>query len=171
MLYAPGAVAAAQRPIVNIVAPSSFVAGSLITLDAGGSSAACKRSITNYSWTLVSTNGAAPPVPTTGNQSTLQLNAPASGSYTLRMTVTDNEGSTDSGDIVIQSTSIDNRTPAITTAPACPATINVVEPPNPQTLSVAPPATPKSGGGGGGGSLTWYWLAAMLSMSLQRKKQ
>jgi len=169
MLYAPGAVTAAQRPIASIVAPSNFAAGSLITLDAGASAAACNRSIASFSWTLVGTNGTLPPVLTNGNQAILQLNAPLAGSYTLRVVVTDNQGSIDSSDIVIYSSFIDNSTAAIPPAPACPTSINVVEPSNPQILSVPPPAVPESGGGGG--SLSWYWLAALLGMTLQRKKQ
>jgi hypothetical protein len=98
----------------------------------------------------------------------LQLNAPLSGSYTLSVLVTDSEGSTDSGDIVVHSSFVENRTTAIAVAPACPTTINVVEPTNPQILPVAAP--PPDSGGGGGGRMTWYWIAALLGIGLQRKK-
>jgi serine protease len=169
MLYAPGAVAAAQRPIANIVAPSNFAAGSAITLDASNSAAACNRSIASFSWTVINTIGTSPPVLSGSSQASVQLNAPVSGSYTLRVLVTDNEGSTDSGDIVIHSSYIDNSTTAIAVAPACPTAINVVEPSTPQIVATAPPA-PDSGGGGGGGTMTWYWIAALLGTGLQRKK-
>jgi serine protease len=168
MLYAPGAVTAAQRPIANIVAPGNFAAGSVITLDASNSAAACNRSIASFSWTVINAIGTSPPVVTNSSQANLQLNAPLSGSYTLSVLVTDNEGSTDSGDIVVHSSFVENRTTAIAVAPACPTTINVVEPTNPQILPVAAP--PPDSGGGGGGRMTWYWIAALLGIGLQRKK-
>jgi serine protease len=170
MLYAPGAVIAAQRPIANIVAPTNFAAASMITLDAGASAAACQRSIANFSWMVVAANGVAPPVLATNDQAVLQLAAPLSGSYTLRVTVTDNQGSTDSGDIVINSTTSDNSTTQIPADSACPTAITPsapAAPSNPQPLSVDPAASPHHGGGG---SLTWYWLAAFMSTWIAKKK-
>jgi serine protease len=170
MLNAAGAVAAAQRPIASINAPATFASGGIITLDATASSAACNRTISSYLWTVVSATGTSPPVLTTDNEATLQVAAPLSGTDTLRITITDNQGAVDSGDIVIDSTASTNSTSAPSTSPACPATITIAQEPPPVVVPTLNP-TGSSDDGGGGGALTRYWLFVLLVLAGLRARR
>jgi serine protease len=175
LLHAPGAVTAAQRPIANIAAPSNFAAGNVITLDASASAAACNRTIAGYAWSVVDATGTSPPVLANNTQATQQVSSPLSGSYTLRVTVTDNQGATDSGDVVIDSSTSNNTTTAIANSSACPDAINIVpEPtptPPPPPTTTPPPVDFASKSGGGGGAVTWHWLMLLMGVAMQNKSQ
>jgi hypothetical protein len=112
----------------------------------------------------VSSQNASLPIPSNADQPIVQISAPTAGSYTLRLTVTDDQGATDSGDIVMT----DSDGTATTTPPlavsACPTAITVVqEPPTP----TQPTAMPQSShGGGGGGNLGVVSLLVLLAMTL-----
>jgi serine protease len=169
MLHAPGALAAAQRPIASIAAPATFAAGSAITLDAIASAAACNRTISSYLWSVVSATGTSPPVLTIDNQPVLQVNAPLAGEYTLRITITDDQGAIDSGEIVINSTASTNQTSAVSSEAACPATITIAQEPAP--VVVPPRNVPSSNEGhGGGGATTWHWLLLLALAQLRVRR-
>jgi len=95
MVHAPGAVAAALRPIATISAPATARAGSTVTLTGSPSLAADGRTIAGYAWAV-----------TTGNASLSALSgvqtsfvAPAAGAVVVvRLTVTDDLGRVDATD-------------------------------------------------------------------------
>lgn len=167
MLYAPNALGAAQRPIVQIVAPTTFVAGSTISLDAGSSVASCNRTVTSYAWTVSSYTGAIAPVLNPSNQSALSIAAPSTGSFTLRVTITDNTGAVDFGEVVVNSSTAIATTESLIASPVCPTPVrlDLVQPP------VTPPAAvAENSGSGGGGSFEWKFLALLASILLLRTR-
>jgi len=162
MLYAPGAVAEAQRPIAYIAQPLSVSPGAPVTLDGSSSVAACNRTIVNFAWSVVGTNGTTTPVISNDSQANANVTAPSSGSFTLRLTVTDDQGAADFTDITISPINATITTGAISSAPACP--VAVVPPlsqpiPGPTPPTVSAPDKPKAGGGG---SMSLWWLAMLL---------
>jgi serine protease len=108
MANAPGAVAAAQRPIAAIAVPTAVSPGQPVTVSGVGSAAACGRSVAQHEWTVVSGMAA----PSSPNTPTTTVVAPALGSFTLRLTVTDDAGRQDAADVTYPPTS------AVTIAPA-----------------------------------------------------
>ena len=119
MVNALGAVQAALRPIAAASFPASYAAGSSITLDASGSTAACKHNVMSYSWT-VSGN-------VISTASTATLSAPANGAAatTVRVTVTDDAGLTDFADITVNPTSAQSTAPTSAGSNACLADVNL----------------------------------------------
>ena len=109
MANAPGALAAALRPVAAVSVPATVSPGQGVTLDGSGSAAADGYAITTYQWS------------STGNQ-VLQISnattakatvtAPTCGLGTIRLTVTDNQGRTDSADAVVSSNSASTLAPA-----------------------------------------------------------
>lgn len=96
MLDAAGAVQAALRPAVLASASGPAGGNRRITLDGSSSAAATGRSIASYLWSVESVSGgAATPVIAAANQAVASTSAPASGSYVLRLAVTDSMGSSD----------------------------------------------------------------------------
>lgn len=91
MLDASAAVAAAASPVAEIKALDPLRTGT-IQLD-GSSAATAGRVITDWKWTVVSAPSGASLGSTSSATTTLQ--APAAGSYLLRLTVTDNLGARD----------------------------------------------------------------------------
>lgn len=96
MLDARGAVLAALRPQA-VVAASGGAANA--TLDGSASSASSGRQLVSWQWQLVQGAGAGaftqPQSPTTGFMASLP------GDYTLRLTVTDNNGQRDTRDVTV----------------------------------------------------------------------
>jgi serine protease len=146
MVNAPGAVAAALRPIAVMAGPSSADAGSTVSLSGAGSLGADGRTITSYAWSLVSgsTSLSALAGPTTS------FVAPTfSGDVVVRLTVTDDAGRTD----------------AVTTA------VRIAGPSAPPPIVVPPPIG--GGGGGGGGGRTdvlLLVLAVLLGLRSTRRE-
>lgn len=94
-----GAVTEALRPIARLVQPAGTTVGEDVTLDATGSAAARGRSLTRYDWSVVS--GAASFVgPADGD--TAVIAAPTAGLSTVRLTVTDDNGATDSAEVTLE---------------------------------------------------------------------
>ncbi len=139
MLDAHGAVLAALRPAVIATADGIVGANRRLTLDGSRSAAAAGRSIASMLWSVESTSGgASAPSISSATQAVATVPSPVRGSYSIRFTVTDNLGSSDSAIVSV--------------------TAAGDEPP-------APP--PDSGGGGssgGGGNLSILTLslAALL---------
>jgi serine protease len=149
MLNAPGAVAAALRPIAVVVGPSSAEAGGTVSLSGAGSLGADGRSITSFAWTLVSgsTSLSALAGPTTS------FVAPAfSGDVVVRLTVTDDAGRVDAVTTSVRISGTSAPPPVVVPPP--------VAPPPP---IVVPPSIGGGGGGGGGRvDLLLLALAALL---------
>ncbi|MBC6944559.1 GlyGly-CTERM sorting domain-containing protein [Gammaproteobacteria bacterium PRO2] len=98
MVDAPAALAEALRPIATATAtPSATHPGEAVALAATASLPANGRSIVAYSWTTLS--GAADISP--ADTSVATLRATASGPVTVRLTITDDQGATDSSDLVV----------------------------------------------------------------------
>jgi serine protease len=143
MLNTHAAVLAAQRPFAVANAPSSITVGVATGIDGGNSFASNGRTIASYQWTAIAVSGA---TPTFGNASqpltTVQVSD--ASTFTLRLTVTDNQGVEDTADVAM----------ATPPAPAPPTT---------------PPAAQPSRGGGGGGNLGWLMLLLLSAISISRR--
>jgi serine protease len=139
MANAQGAVQAALRPVVAIALPGNVSPGQDVVLHAGGSGAACGRVISAYAWSIVN-GGATPPGIVGANTDTAVVVAPASGSFTVRLTVTDDAGRQDSADVVVTATAAATTAPSSVGAIACLAPV--------VAISLAPvSATVQAGGG------------------------
>jgi serine protease len=143
MANAPGSVKAALRPIAAIAVPATVTAGQNVTLSGAGSAAACGHTITTYAWTNVSSS--TNPIQG-GNTASAVVVAPTSGSYTLRLTVTDDAGRQDTADVIVSSTAATTTAPAVAGNLACasgtsgtttPVTVTVT----PATASISTRAT------------------------------
>jgi serine protease len=175
MADAARSVAAADRPIAAIAIAASISPGQNVALDASGSAAACGRTLSSYAWTAIAPAGN-PPSIVGASTSTATVVAPSSGSITVRVTVTDNQGQTDSADVVVSATSGSTSAPASAGTTACASAITsgttpggstIPTPPTPQAPS--PPAKK-----GGGGSLDWFCFGllgvfAMLAAMRRRR--
>ena len=124
MANAAGAVTAALRPIAAIAVGSSITPGGNVTLLGGGSAAACGRTIASHAWSVVSSSGA-PPGIVGANTATATVVAPATGTTTLRLTVTDNLGRQDAADITLSSISASTSAPGNAGNSACRAAVIV----------------------------------------------
>jgi serine protease len=118
MANAPGALKAALRPIAAVAVPTTVSAGQNVILPGTGSAAACGHNIVSYAWTNV---GAATNAIQNANTSTATVVAPATGSLTVRLTVTDDAGHTDTADVVVSATSATTTAPSNANTGKCPA--------------------------------------------------
>jgi serine protease len=110
MANALGSVMEAQRPIAVLSAPSSVTQGVEFSLNASGSAAANGRTLTTYAWTVdPGSTGTVTLSTTTGT--TTSLRPPATGFAVVRLTVTDNVGSTDTTSVLVQPSSISQMSP------------------------------------------------------------
>ncbi|MHB8472630.1 MAG: S8 family serine peptidase [Gammaproteobacteria bacterium] len=124
MANARKAVAAALRPIAAVQVPVNVSPGLPVSLQGGGSAAACNHNITAYAWSTVS--GSNPSGIANANTVTATVTAPSSGSYTVRLTVTDDASRQDTADVIVSSTSATTSAPANAGNQACLASIVVV---------------------------------------------
>jgi serine protease len=144
MANAHGAVEAALRPVAAVAVPASFGPGQDVVLSAGGSGAACGRSVSQYAWSIVN-GGPTPPVIQGADTDTAVVTAPASGSFVVRVLVTDDAGRTDAADVTVSSTETSTDAPAAAGGPAClPAVSGAV----PVKVSVSPTSASVRAGGG-----------------------
>ena len=134
MLDAAAAVGAAQRPIAFIVAPASVAAGQMISLDGRTSAAACNRTLASFAWTVQTSSGP-PPTISNPDQSVATVQAPTSGDFVLRFTVTDSQGAQDFADVTVTPASASTAAAAPLAGAACPVAITI-----PQTPTI--PARP-----------------------------
>jgi hypothetical protein len=163
MVNALAAVNAALRPVVGITVSTPIAAGQNVTLNGTTSSAACGRTIASYAWTFVASSPPGQtPVIQGADQSTAIVLAPASGSLTFRLTVTDDQGSIDSADVVVTPASATATSGAVSSAAACPVAIPA---PTPLVVVAAPAPSHK----GGGGAMTWWILLALATLGVTRK--
>jgi len=144
MASASGALQAALRPVAAVQVPASVAPGTNVTLDASGSSAACKHTIANYQW--ASSDPAAHPVTNSTGPSTT-VTAPATGTpaFTVTLTVTDDAGTADLATVTVDSTAATSSAPASAGTNACLSAISV---PSPVTVSVLPTSGSLQAGSG-----------------------
>ncbi len=105
MVNAFSAVKAALNPIAAVNIPAGFMGGN-VTLDAGGSAAACHATVSSYAW---SSSGA---VQILGATTGSTVNVVSSGTGTLTLVVTDSAGNQDSAVVNFKANG------AISTAPS-----------------------------------------------------
>jgi serine protease len=109
MANAAAALAAALHPVAAVSLPSSVSSGQTVDLDGSGSKAANSASISSYAWTNLS--GAVLSIQNASSAKT-SVTAPSCRISTLRLTVTDNAGLSDTADVVITPTSASSSAPA-----------------------------------------------------------
>jgi len=175
MANAAGALAAADRPIAAVALPGTVFPGQNVSLNAAASAASCGRTIASFSWTVVvpATN---PPAIVGSNTASATVIAPTAGAMTVRVTVTDNLGRSDTADVLLEPARITSAAPATAGASAC--ATPVVSGPTPGAATPTPPPVtpPASGGGGGGGGgggsieyLTLFLLGLMTARAARRR--
>jgi hypothetical protein len=132
MANAAAAVAAARRPIAAMITPASVSAGQNVLLSAAGSAAACNRTLAAFEWSV-----AAGPGVITGNPTpdSAVVVAPAAGSFTVRVTVRDDQGRADTADVLVTPTAATTGAPPSAGTTAClagilPPSIDVVVSPS-----------------------------------------
>ena len=133
MANAPGAIKAALRPIAAIAVPATVSAGQNVSLAGIGSAAACGHTITTYAWSNADNSNN----PIQGaNTATATVVAPATGSITLQLTVTDDAGRTDTATVVISATAATTTAPSNANTGKCPVASAPVT--TPIAVSVTP---------------------------------
>jgi serine protease len=144
MANANGAVQAALRPVAAVAVPAIVAPGLNLELRGSGSGAACNHSVVSYSWAIVN-GGATPPGIVGASTDTATVVAPSSGSFTIRLAITDDAGRQDSADVVIGPTSAVTSAPPTAGTVACPPTITVI---SPVAVAISPTAATVRAGGG-----------------------
>lgn len=175
MADAANSVVAAERPIAAVALPALVSPGQNVALNSAASAAACGRSVATFSWSVVEPT-LDPPVILGASTSTATVIAPTSGSITVRITVTDNQGSTDSADVLIASHSAISTAPVSAGGNPCAAPVTSGPTPggaNPVPAPSADPTPPRGSGGGGGGSIgiATLWLLGALSLARRRRQR
>jgi len=172
MVDAANSVAAAQRPIAAVSLPPAVSPGQNVILDAAGSAAACGRTITSFSWSVVAPTNNQPALSGAGS-STVTILAPVLSATTLRLTVTDDLGRTDTADVQVSPTSASTAAPSSAGGSACPSG---VLPPGGGAMNPNPPAPPSpepfppQSSGGGGGSIELLTLTLLGALGLLRAR-
>jgi len=172
MVNAAGSVAAAERPIAAVALPPVVAPGQNVSLNASASAAACGRTLATFAWTVVAPT-VNPPAISGASTATATVIAPASGSITVRVTVTDDQGRTDSADIAVASNNVASQAPG--SAGAAPCATPVTSGPTPGTPAPTPtpnpPQTTPRRGGGGGGSLGLITLSLLGALCLAGERR
>ena len=140
MIDAGAAVAAVSGPLARVeVSTASPTAGQPVALSGAGSLGNAGAAVARYEWSLVGGSGIVNSFDSATNAATASLTPTAAGSFTVRLTVTDANGATDTASTLV-------------TVVAVPATPPVTQPTS-------------SGGGGGATSLLWV-LGVLLAVAL-----
>jgi serine protease len=172
MVDAANSVFAAARPIAAISRSASVSPGQNVNLNASASAAACGRSVSSYAWTVVSPT-INPPAIVGANTATASVIAPSSGSITLRVTVSDDQGRVDAAEVVVEPNRTTSTAPASAGSAACaiPVTSGVTPGTPPAPPSSPPPSGSGGGkrGGGGGGSIEFVTLTLLGTLLWRRR--
>lgn len=114
MANALGALEAALRPVAEVTVSGVSTPGRMVTLSGHASMAAAGRSVAAYEWSLQCGSGNF----TAADSAVAVAEVPASGSFTLRLAITDDTGRVDRADVVVTPTAA-TRTPGTAGAHAC----------------------------------------------------
>ena len=95
MLNTGAAVTAAIGPLAILQTSGTVVGGGNITLNGSSSFASNGRTLSTFLWTVLDVSGTAP-VLASPSQSTTTLSIPGAATFTVRLTVTDDQGGQDS---------------------------------------------------------------------------
>jgi hypothetical protein len=114
MASAPGALEAALRPTAHVTVSGTFTLGGTVTLSGLASTAAAGRSVAVYEWSLTCGVGNF----TTADPAVAAVEVPTTGSFTLRLAVTDDAGRVDRAAVVVTPTEA-TRTPGTAGTEAC----------------------------------------------------
>jgi serine protease len=164
MANANGAVLQALRPIAAIAPPSAVRAGSTVVLDGSGSAAACNASIVSFAWTVVQP-AVNPPAIINANAARASVVVPTgSNTYTLMLTVTDEQGRSDSEPVTLSSTTVTTPAPAQAGDTACLAAVSYTV--STPTSGGDSAISGSGGGGGGGGAMDAWTLLALAALTL-----
>jgi serine protease len=169
MVDAARAVEAASRPIAAVRLPIAVAPGQSVTFDASASAAACNRTLTGYAWSVVdpTTN---PPTIQGATSPQASVIAPASGTVTLRLVVTDDEHRTDAVEITLEPQRATSEAPPMAGTLAClPAVTSGATPVEPGPAPNPSNGRPSGGGGGGGGAMDPLTLVGLLLGALLRR--
>lgn len=150
MLDAGAAVAAVAALSARIsVETASPTAGSPVLLSSSNSVSGPGQTLVARNWSLVNGGGIVSGFNGASDGVTASLTPSAAGSFTVRLTVTDNAGISASVEQVV-------------------SVAAAASPPPPAT----PPATPPAaGGGGGGGAFGWAWLLGLAAAALALRRR
>jgi len=165
MANANAAVQQALRPIAAVPA-GTHTPGAQVTLDAGGSAAACHASIVSYQWTsLRPANNPTLIKNATSAQASLTAPTANSTTYLLQVTVTDDAGRTDSEQLVVSNITTTPLGAASIGGQACLAPVSYTVPASGGGTSTGAAgggaAGAGSGGGGGGGGMDLLTLLVL----------
>jgi serine protease len=147
-----GAVLQAQRPIAAVALPAGYSPGSIVTLDASGSAAACNSSIASYHWTVLE-SGASPLQLGNTNGAQVSVLVPSGARYLLQLTVSDEQGRTDSATVEFAAGALSSSAPEQAGSRTCLRDVAYAMGGN---------------GSGGGGSLEGLMLFGLLVLALRR---
>jgi serine protease len=148
MLNTGAAVSAAQRPLAVLRTSGTLAVGSTLTINGASSFANQGRALVTHQWSVVNVNGTTPTI-ANADASATTLQTSGTTQFTLRLTVTDDQGAQDTKEIAL-ATPIAAPTPTPTPTPT-----PIPDPP-------AAPTPAFSGSGGGGGQLGWELLGLAL---------
>jgi serine protease len=173
MVDAARSIEAADRPIAAISMPTSVSPGQNVTFNAGGSTAACNRSVAGFSWAVVAPISN-PPAILGANTSTATVLAPTSGSVTLRVTVTDNQGRSDSAEVMLGPESATSTAPGMAGNTPCAAAVTSGPTPgsgSSSSGSSSSSSSSSSSGGGGGGRFDLLSLLGLTALTLHLRRK
>ncbi len=160
MANAANSVNAADRPIAAIALPASVSAGQNVSLDASASAAACGRSVASFAWSVVQPTMNPPAIVGAGT-STATVVAPSSGAIVLRVTVTDDQGRTDSANVTVEPARALSNAPASAGSGACAAPVTSGATPGAPTNPPVTPTQPSTSGRRSGGSFDLFALGLL----------
>jgi serine protease len=154
---AAAAVGEALRPMISIALPANVTPGETLALDASTSGAACNRSVSAFDWTVAASSGP-PPVITGADQRIAKVQAPTSGDFTLRLTITDDAGAQDISDVTVTTSRVSTTAWTHLAGNACPTDIV------PETPPVDEKPDDDDDDGGGAWTTELFVLAALLAI-------
>ena len=161
MLNTGAAVNAALRPLAVLQTSGIVSSGATLSINGSSSFASQGRTIAAHHWSVSNVTGATPTIANTSQASTT-LQIPGESQFTLRLTVTDDQGAQDFEELTLSTQGV-APTPAPTPTPT--------PTPAPEPTPAPAPGISTGGGGGGGGQLGWELIAlALIGLRIRRRR-